>query len=140
MLGTFVRISPNQVSICHPEALQKIYAHSSNALKSPMYDGFAPFDEARSVFETISREDHSRKRKMMTHIMSAKNLEEFSPVIYTYGRMFVKHWDDMCSAGTNGLGGTKGDCTWRAYDGRAWFNAMPCTLIIQLSSVIWGLH
>ncbi|KAI0684282.1 hypothetical protein BC835DRAFT_1293266 [Cytidiella melzeri] len=85
------RISPNEVSICDPEALQTIYAHSLEALQSPMYDAFAPFGTARSVFTTISREDHARKRKIMSHTPSAKSLAEFASVIYEYDRAFVQH-------------------------------------------------
>jgi benzoate 4-monooxygenase len=129
-IGPVVRISPNQVSICAPEAVQPIYARSGNVLKSPFYDAFAPFGAARSVFSTISREDHARKRKLTSHIMSAKSLAEFSPVIFKYDRMLVSHWDEMCAMAAKGMGGTKGECTWKANGERAWFNAMPCECII----------
>ncbi|KAI0825669.1 cytochrome P450 monooxygenase pc-bph [Irpex lacteus] len=123
--GTFVRIGPNSVSVCSPDALQTIYAHSYNALKSSLYDAFAPFGAARSVFNTTSREDHARKRKVMSHMLAAKSLQEVTPIIYAHEKLFVNHWDDMCVSSAKGSGGEKGDCSWEAKDGRAWFNAMP---------------
>jgi benzoate 4-monooxygenase len=73
-IGPVVRISPDQVSICATEAVQPIYARSGNVLKSSFYDGFSPFGDVRGVFDTTSREDHTRKRKLTSHIMSAKSL------------------------------------------------------------------
>ncbi|KAI0091644.1 cytochrome P450 monooxygenase pc-bph [Irpex rosettiformis] len=123
--GTFVRIGPNDISVCSPEALQTLYAHSPNALKSSLYDAFSPFGASRSVFNTTSRGDHARKRKLLSHMMAAKSLQEITPIIYDHERKFVNHWDEMCHSAVKGKGGTKGDCTWKADDGRAWFNAMP---------------
>jgi benzoate 4-monooxygenase len=102
-------------------------------LKSPFYDAFAPFGAARSVFDTTSREDHARKRKLTSHIMSAKSLEEFSSVIFKYDRMLVRHWDEMCAMAAKGMSGTKGECTWKAEGQRAWLNVMPCGCIITQS-------
>lgn len=127
LVGPFVRISPDEVSIAHPEALHTIYAHSSGAIKSPMYDAFAVLGgTARSAFNTTPREEHARRRKLLTHAMSAKALADFEPVIYHYERSLLEQWDDMCAAGVKGISGAKGDCTWQARDGRAWFDCLPC--------------
>ena len=104
-------------------------------MKSEFYQAFAPFGAARSVFNTTSREDHARKRKLMSHMMAAKSLLEVTPIIYEHERKFVKHWDEICDSAAKGEGGTKGDCTWKAKEGRAWFNVMPCKFIIRSTLV-----
>ncbi len=98
-----------------------------------MYDAFAPFGAARSIFNTRDREEHTRKRRLLAHMFAAKSLLEVAPIIYSHERLFVKHWDEMCGSAAKGNGGTKGDCTWEAKDGRAWFNAMPCKSFPRIS-------
>lgn len=125
-IGTFVRISPDEVSVADPEALQAIYSHSSGTIKSNLYAAFDAIPHAHSIFTVRSREEHARKRKILAHTMSPKTLAEFEPAIYRYERMLVRNWDEMCAAAAKGLSGIKGDCSWSAREGRAWFDCMPC--------------
>ena len=134
--GTFVRIAPKQVSIADPEALQLIYSFSSGTTKSDLYEAFSRFGADRSVFNSVSREEHARKRRYMAHVMSAKSLSEFEPLVYKYQRMLVAHWDSMCDAGEKGLGGMKGDCVWEAKGGKVRFNCQPCESYMTVYSLL----
>lgn len=68
----------------------------------------------------------------MSHMLAAKSLQEVTPIIFAHEKLFVNHWDNMCVSSAMGSGGEKGDCSWEAKDGRAWFNAMPCELIFSV--------
>ena len=124
--GTFVRIAPNHVSVADPAALQSIYGHGTNAMKSDFYNAGVHFGGTPSVFTTQSREDHARKRKIISHIFSPKSVQGFEPIIRQYQLRFIKHWDELAAAGAKGLSGSKGSCEWVVRDGRAWFDCMPC--------------
>ncbi|THG92489.1 hypothetical protein EW026_g8425, partial [Hermanssonia centrifuga] len=91
--GTFVRISPVEVSILHSEALQQIYGHTSGTTKSDMYSAFAQFGGTLSVFTTRDFVEHTRKRKIKAHIMSLKSVVEFEPIMHSHQRILVKKWD-----------------------------------------------
>ena len=130
--GTFVRISPKQISIADPEALQTIYGYNSRALKSQLYDGFVVHGKNASMFSTRLRDVHSKKRKYSTHMMSLKGLQQLEPNILQYQALLVKQWDRLCVAGAKNEGGSVGSCTWNAKDGRVWFNCMPCKSVGKL--------
>ncbi|PSS34120.1 hypothetical protein PHLCEN_2v1830 [Hermanssonia centrifuga] len=122
--GTFVRISPIEVSIVHPEALHQIYGHTTGTTKSDLYSAFTQFGGTPSVFGTRDRTEHARKRKIMAHIFSLKSVVEFEPIIHSYQRVLVQKWDRICEAGVRGNGGVEGSCVWRAGNERAWFDCM----------------
>ncbi|PSR72287.1 hypothetical protein PHLCEN_2v11879 [Hermanssonia centrifuga] len=123
--GPFVRIAPNHVSIAHPSALQTVYGHGGGALKSDFYSKMVQFRGTLTVFTTRTREDHTRKRKMLAHTLSQKSVLEFEPIILKYQRILVDHWDRMCADAAKGLGGSVGQCNWCARDGRAFFDCLP---------------
>lgn len=130
-LGNFVRIGPNQISIAHPDALQTIYGTSSRAIKSELYDAFVMFGRKPSMFATKSREEHTRKRKYLSHAMSMKSIQEFEPNVSKHQQLLVKRWDILCDAGGKGESGQVGACVWRARDGRVWFNCQQCRCSIS---------
>ncbi|KAI0302392.1 cytochrome P450 monooxygenase pc-bph [Multifurca ochricompacta] len=121
--GTFVRIAPNHLSISDPAALQIIYAHGNGSLKANFYDAFVSI--ARGLFNTRSRAEHSRKRKIIAHIFSQKSVLEFEPYVKTYVQSFMEQWDRLCVAGAKGLQGNDGEGGWRGRDGRVWLDCLP---------------
>ena len=66
--GPVVRIAPNHVSIADPDALQIIYAHGGQTLKSNFYDAFVSI--RRGIFNTRDKADHARKRKIVAMSVS----------------------------------------------------------------------
>ncbi|KAI0826257.1 cytochrome P450 [Irpex lacteus] len=121
--GTFVRIAPNHVSISDPLALQIVYAHGNGSLKSNFYDAFVSI--RRGLFNTRSRPEHARKRKIVSHIFSQKSVLEFEPHVRLYVGQLIKQWDRLYDAGVKGLSGEEGEGGWRGRDGRVWLDCLP---------------
>ncbi|TFK32337.1 cytochrome P450 monooxygenase [Crucibulum laeve] len=121
--GPFVRIAPNHVSIAEPDALAIVYAHGNGALKSRFYDAFVSI--RRGVFNTRDRNEHTRKRKIISHIFSQKSVIEFEPQIRHYVGLFITQWDRLCDAAAKGLSGPEGEGGWKGEDGRLWLDCLP---------------
>ncbi|KIJ61578.1 hypothetical protein HYDPIDRAFT_96462 [Hydnomerulius pinastri MD-312] len=121
--GTFVRLAPNHVSIADPEALQIVYAHGNGSLKSDFYDAFVSIH--RGLFNTRDRADHARKRKIVSHIFSQKNVMEFEPVLRLYVGQLLNEWDRLYDAAVKGESGTEGEGGWFGQGGRLWLDCLP---------------
>jgi benzoate 4-monooxygenase len=121
--GTFVRIAPNHLSVADPGALQIVYAHGNGSLKSNFYDAFVSI--TRGLFNTRDRTAHTRKRKIISHIFSQKNVLEFEPYVKDYVLSFLQQWDRLCAAGAKSLRGNDGEGGWRSHDGRIWLDCLP---------------
>ncbi|KAF7360600.1 Cytochrome P450 monooxygenase [Mycena venus] len=121
--GPFVRISPSEVSVADPDALNIVYAHGNGALKSTFYDAFVSIE--RGLFNTRDRKQHARKRKIVSHIFSQKSVVEFEPHIRLYISMLLGQWDRLCAAAVKGLSGDDGDGGWVGRDGRLWLDCLP---------------
>ncbi|KAJ8472743.1 hypothetical protein ONZ45_g16543 [Pleurotus djamor] len=121
--GPFVRLAPNHVSIAEPDALPVVYAHGNGALKSDFYDAFVSIQ--RGVFNTRSRVDHARKRKIVSHVFSQKSVTEFEPHIRHYVGQLIKKWDDMYDSALKGGSGPQGESGWHGADGRLWLDLLP---------------
>jgi len=117
--GKFVRIAPNHISIADPDALQVVYAHGNGTLKPEFYDAFVSI--RRGLFNTRDRAEHTRKRKLVSHVFSQQNVLAFEPHIRRHVRNFCSKWDARCAAAAKGEPGDD----WEARDGRAWFDCLP---------------
>ena len=64
--GPVIRIAPNHVSINIPSAIPEVYGFKNGLLKSDFYDAFISTDKNihTGLFNTRSRDDHNRKRKV----------------------------------------------------------------------------
>lgn len=132
--GKFVRLAPNHVSISDSTALQAIYAHSSGhgtSLKSAFYGAFVPFNGTQTIFTTRSREEHSRKRKLLAHTFSQRSIAELEPVVRKYNRQLLQHWDQMCADAVKGKSGVIGECSWQARSGYAFLDCLLCECSCQ---------
>ncbi|KAI0074974.1 cytochrome P450 monooxygenase pc-bph [Panus rudis PR-1116 ss-1] len=121
--GTFVRLAPNHLSISDPDALQVVYAHGNGTLKSNFYDAFVSIQ--RGLFNTRSRPEHTRKRKIVSHIFSQKSVLEFEPHVRMYVGQLIAQWDRLCELGAKGLSGDEGEGGWRGKAGRVWLDCLP---------------
>lgn len=100
-----------------------IYAHGNGTLKSNFYDAFVSIQ--RGLFNTRSRPDHARKRKIVSHIFSQKSVLEFEPHVRLYVAQLMKQWDRLCEGGAKGLSGDDGEGGWQGRDGRVWLDCLP---------------
>ncbi|KAH8824004.1 cytochrome P450 [Flagelloscypha sp. PMI_526] len=120
--GPMVRISPREVSIATPEAMDTIYAHGNKMTKSNFYHAFQ-LVSIDSIFNTTDRTRHARKRKMMSHAFSSKSLQDMEPHIHTFVDQLFTHFDRFLSP-QSGIEGGEGN-GWRKHDGRVWLDIIP---------------
>ncbi|KAF8329218.1 cytochrome P450 monooxygenase [Amanita rubescens] len=121
--GPIVRIAPNHISVADPEALNSIYGHGNGALKSDFYDAFVSI--RRGVFNTRDRPEHTRKRKIISHIFSQKNVLEFEPHLKRHVLQLIKRWDQFHDLALKGMSGNDGEGGWEGRDGRLYLNVLP---------------
>ncbi|KAG0691553.1 cytochrome P450 [Suillus ampliporus] len=121
--GTFVRLAPNHVSVADPDALQIVYAHGNGSLKSDFYDAFVSIHPG--LFNTRDRADHARKRKIVSHVFSQKNVLEFEPSIRLYVGQFMNQWDRFFDGALKDQSGSEGEGGWFGKGGRLWLDCLP---------------
>ncbi|CAO1636368.1 unnamed protein product [Parajaminaea phylloscopi] len=100
--GPMVRIAPNHVSITYPDALQQVYGHSTGTLKSDFYDAFAAPMLPRGLFNTRSRSEHTRKRKLLSHAFAPKSIAAFEPFVRSQIQVLVDRFRELSAAGPDG--------------------------------------
>ncbi|KAI1162672.1 isotrichodermin C-15 hydroxylase [Nemania serpens] len=82
--GDTVRYSPNKLSINKVEALNDIYGFNKNVSKpEEFYASFRVNKHARNVFNTADKEEHRRKRRIMSKAFSTKSLPNYAHFIAT---------------------------------------------------------
>ncbi|KAH8828626.1 cytochrome P450 [Flagelloscypha sp. PMI_526] len=119
--GPVVRISPTQISLADPSALPIVYAHGNGSLKSDFYDAFVSI--RTGIFNTRNRNEHTRKRKLISHVFSSKNVLQFEPHILNYVHRLTTRWDGFL-AQPEGARGDDGE-GWNAADGMVWLDLIP---------------
>ncbi|KAJ1300345.1 hypothetical protein OPQ81_005166 [Rhizoctonia solani] len=117
--GTFVRLGPNHISVSDPDALEAVYAHGSGLLKSDFYEGIGA--GARSVFDTVDKADHLRRRKRIANIFSQQNILAFEPRVREHIIQLCAQWDLRCREAARGVSGVN----WVAHDGYAVMDCCP---------------
>lgn len=118
-----MRLAPNHLSIADPDALPVVYGHGTGTLKSNFYDAFVSIQ--RGLFNTRSRSQHARKRKIVSHIFAQKNVLEFEPHVRGHLAALFKQWDKLCDGGVKGISGEEGEGGWRGRQGRVWYDCLP---------------
>ena len=94
--GKMVRIAPNHVSIADHKALNAVYGHSTGTLKSDFYDAFAAPGFPRGLFNTRSRPEHTRKRKIVSHTFAPKSITQFEPFVRREVQTLVEKFEERC--------------------------------------------
>lgn len=89
-----VRISKRHISINDADAIPLIYGHGGGAfLKSDYYHAFVA--GAPSVFSTIDKSDHSRKRRLASHAFSIRSLKSLAPFVHEIVQGFAYKMDNV---------------------------------------------
>ncbi|KAL6862627.1 hypothetical protein ACO1O0_002864 [Amphichorda felina] len=122
--GTVMRIQPNHISINDDRVIPTIYGHGNGFLKSEFYDSFVSIQ--RGLFNTRSRPDHARKRKIVSHTFSSKSIVQFEPFMHTNLETFVSQWDKLVSKSVDRDGCARVDCL-------HWFNYLAFDVIGDLA-------
>ncbi|KAI1389086.1 cytochrome P450 [Hypoxylon trugodes] len=123
-LGPIVRIQPNHISVADDEAIQIIYGHGNGFLKSDFYDAFVSI--RRGLFNTRDRDEHTRKRKLISSTFAPKAVLQFEPYIHQNLEVFVKRWDGLVAQSTGEDKAAHIDCL-------KWFNYVAFDTIGDLA-------
>jgi benzoate 4-monooxygenase len=91
---------------------------------SNFYDAFVSIQ--RGLFNTRSRHEHARKRKIVSHTFSAKSVAQFEPYIHSNLELFVRQLDNLISRSTTPDGAAHLDCL-------NWFNYLAFDVIGDLA-------
>lgn len=110
-----------------------IYGHSSGFTKTSFYDIFANFS-IRNTFNTRSRAEHARKRRMMSHLFASQSVRAVEPISQIHVAELVRQWDYLTShveeiRKGSPLRGQLGSVPWIVDDGRVWVDCMPCAYL-----------
>lgn len=74
--GTFVRTGPNEITICHPDAIQELDYARNETTKDVWYDSIQP--RLSLIFNRDER-DHKQWRKAWTRSLTKKCLDAYRP-------------------------------------------------------------
>lgn len=69
-----IRVGPNVLSFADVRAIKDIYGHSTPCRKDDVYTLTA--SSHAHILNTVDREDHTRKRRMLSHAFTTRNLEQ----------------------------------------------------------------
>ena len=133
-IGPIVRLAPNYVSIADADALNAVYGHGTGAPKSDFYDAFVSIRPG--LFTTRDRNDHTRKRKMVSNVFSPKNVLEFEPHLARHVLRLTERWDRLYDLALRGMSGDDGEGGWEGKNGRLYLDVVPCKLQVQPLSVV----
>ncbi|KJZ77588.1 Benzoate 4-monooxygenase [Hirsutella minnesotensis 3608] len=125
--GKVIRIQPNHFSIADVNAIQVIYGHGNGFLKSNYYDAFASTCK-RSIFNTRDRAEHTRKRRAVAHLFSAKSINQFEQYVQANTKLLVEKWSRKCAMMEQGDGKTSYACI----DVMPWFGYLAFDIIGDL--------
>ena len=78
------------------------------------------------MFNTRSRPEHARKRKIVSHTFSAKSVGQFEPYMHANLELFVSQWDKMIAKSIDREGYAYVDCL-------DWFNYLAFDVIGDLA-------
>ncbi|ORY60003.1 cytochrome P450 [Pseudomassariella vexata] len=124
-LGPVVRIQPNHISIADDAAIPLVYGHGNGFLKSNFYDAFVSI--RRGLFNTRSRAEHTRKRKVISHTFAPKSVGQFEPYIMENLEVFTRKWDGIVERTGNHSNG------WAQVECLEWFNFVAFDTIGDLA-------
>jgi len=124
--GPIVRIAPNHISIADLRALNASmprhrYLEIQLLRRLCLYK-----TRCVQLFNTRDRAEHTRKRKIVSHVFSQKNVLEFEPNLKRHVTQLIEQWDrklyDLARKDMSGEGGREGK------NGRLYLDILPCEL------------
>ncbi|KAF2844585.1 cytochrome P450, partial [Plenodomus tracheiphilus IPT5] len=106
--GDVVRYRPNALVLNNSKALQDIYMHPSRTEKAKGYRGQRAGKSTMSILNSINREEHAPRRKLLSRAFSTAALRQYEPLIYETCKRFC---DNVLKDTKSGID----DGKWGAY-------------------------
>ncbi|OJZ91254.1 hypothetical protein ASPFODRAFT_706999 [Aspergillus luchuensis CBS 106.47] len=125
-----IRIGPNSLSYGEPDALKDIYGHGTKCVKDVFYQTEA--DTHFNLGNVIDKQDHTRKRKMLSGAFAMKNVQQWEFKVAEKVMHFVEACDKHC---TEPLSKTaqQPDPRDTTFDFRAWSNFFTIDAILDIA-------
>lgn len=95
-----IRLGPTVLSFASVGAIKDIYGHGTPCLKDDVYrciQGDSPH-----ILNVTDKDDHARKRRMLSNAFAAKNLEQWEFKITDKVEKLVAQFDQRCTDPLNG--------------------------------------
>ncbi|KAI1461869.1 cytochrome P450 ClCP1 [Annulohypoxylon moriforme] len=103
--GPVVRIAPNELAYCHPQAWKDIYGHrTGGAPELPKYEYFyrAVDNIPRGIINSF-RDEHAVLRRQLSHGFSERSMQLQEPIIGSYVDLLISRLQEQCQGGAIGL-------------------------------------
>jgi benzoate 4-monooxygenase len=91
-----IRVGPNVLSFADVRAIKDIYNHGTPCRKDDVYN--LTVDSHAHILNTVDREDHARKRRMLSNAFATRNLEQWEFKITEKVGKLVTRLDEGCTA------------------------------------------
>jgi benzoate 4-monooxygenase len=121
-----IRLGPNSLSFSSPDAIRAIYGHSTTCVKEDMYA--APAGPHSSLLEVISKQEHARKRRYMSHALATRNLITWESKVTDKVERLLCQFDRICNEAVLLRGEKHGDI-----DFRRWSNLFTVEAICDIA-------
>ncbi|PWY90379.1 benzoate 4-monooxygenase cytochrome P450 [Aspergillus sclerotioniger CBS 115572] len=90
-----LRLGPNTLSFADTRAIKDIYGHGTPCRKDDVY--ILTIGSHAHVLNVLDREDHARKRRMLSHAFATRNLEHWEFKISDKIRRLITQLDQRCT-------------------------------------------
>lgn len=128
-----LRIGPNMLSFRDPQAIKEIYGFGASFQKHEMYklqNGVGHMN----ILNVIDRDDHNRKRRMLSHAFSTKNLESWEFKITDKVEKLVVQFDKRAlPASEKDTSSQSSQHTDSFVDAKIWFNYFTVDAIADIA-------
>ncbi|KAJ5913714.1 benzoate 4-monooxygenase cytochrome P450 [Penicillium tannophilum] len=91
-----IRLGPNTLSFADVGAIKDIYGHGTPCLKGDLYALTA--GNHSHMLNVVDREDHARKRRMLSNAFATRNLEQWEFKITDKVERLLKQFDQRCTS------------------------------------------
>ncbi|POR32440.1 Putative benzoate 4-monooxygenase cytochrome p450 [Tolypocladium paradoxum] len=88
--GPVVRYGPNHVSIRSPDGVRMLYTNSTYTRKADSYLAFPRNPDKASLFSSINKQDHARKRRALRHGFSDSALKDAEVIVKKHVAMLYR--------------------------------------------------
>ncbi|CAG8960244.1 hypothetical protein HYFRA_00012764 [Hymenoscyphus fraxineus] len=99
--GPVFRYGPNSLSFNTNTSLKTIYTHRAPVQKSQFYTVFPPTKDTFNTHSSISKTQHARKRRVLSHAFSEAAIKDMEKYILQNVRVFVRRLGEK----EHGIGG-----------------------------------
>ncbi|KAH8695630.1 cytochrome P450 [Talaromyces proteolyticus] len=131
-LGPVIRLAPDLLSFSDAEACKEIYSHQAPVVKAELYSNLG--NGVPSMFQIIGKTEHGKRRKMLSHVFSARKIHEKEPRVLELVKTLCRDLE-IKSRGEQVAPTDEYPAVNGAFDIRPWMNMFSFDVI---TAVFWS--